>query len=139
MKTENKKGFTLVELLVVIAIIGILSTVAVVNLNQARTKAKVNALKATMVNALKGIVYCQDEGGSIYDGQASPTVCRYIPPPASPSAIGEGTLCTDPAIDWPKFPDEATTVQCFYLYGEITIQASIAGTLITCNREGCTP
>ena len=36
----NKKGFTLVELLVVIAIIGILSSVAVVNLNTARDKAK---------------------------------------------------------------------------------------------------
>ena len=33
-------GFTLVELLVVIAIIGILSSVAVINLNSARDKAK---------------------------------------------------------------------------------------------------
>ncbi len=34
------KGFTLVELLVVIAIIGLLSTVAVVSLNSARTKSR---------------------------------------------------------------------------------------------------
>ena len=39
-KYINNKGFTLVELLVVIAIIGILSSVAVVNLNTARDKAK---------------------------------------------------------------------------------------------------
>jgi len=75
---KQKKGFTLVELLVVIAIIGLLSTLAVVALGSARSKARdarrVSDIKQTQT-ALE--LYFADLG--------------VYPNPAGAVTLGEGT------------------------------------------------
>jgi len=67
IQTERNSGFTLVELLVVIAIIGILSSLAAINFQQARLKARdvrrKNAVKQLQV-ALEA--YRQDQPDSSF-------------------------------------------------------------------------
>lgn len=100
----NKKGFTLIELLVVIAIIGLLSTIAVVALNSARTKsrdakrvadvkqmqtalelafAETNgypvAATSTVLGAGNAKVLCADEGVAVLLAAATTCETTFMP------------------------------------------------------------
>ncbi len=63
MKKLNKRGFTLIELLVVVAIIGLLSTMAVIALGNARQKAR-DARRQSDLKILQTAVelYVSDNG-----------------------------------------------------------------------------
>ncbi len=142
---NKQKGFTLVELLVVIAIIGILSTVAVVNLNSARHKAKVASLEGSMKAMIPAIILCFNEGNDIYDGAGG--VCDIFTNSGywEPGAL----MCQSPAANWPNVWDidnNITTSACDgdKDTGEFLFEATVpraaafgGGTTVTCSQDGC--
>ena len=67
-KGKKQNGFTLVELMVVIVIVGILSAVALPQLNAAQNRAKDSVAKQEAVSAGKECAIYTLAGGSIPDG-----------------------------------------------------------------------
>lgn len=70
MKTikKSKSGFTIIELLVVVSIIGLLATIAMVALGDARNKAK----DAKIKTELNGIMLALEEYNSSHGGYPNP-------------------------------------------------------------------
>ena len=97
---NNKKGFTLIELLVVIAIIGLLSTLSILALNQARARAR----DAKRISDIKQIqtaleLYYNDKGdypetASITPGAAVSWNGTYLAAVPTPPTPIDGTTCS---------------------------------------------
>jgi prepilin-type N-terminal cleavage/methylation domain-containing protein len=157
-----KKGFTLIELLVVIAIIGIISSIALVNLNSARQSARKASTEETFSNLVRVAQLCQDEydgSGTIGElnctGPGSDTICGIGGPPSRLIEAGTDICLGDPSIGtWPTLEDG-------WIYGRTNTPVDIAysdaangqfrfmactGTGVTCTgtetiictEEGCT-
>lgn len=107
LSVSKKLGFTLVELLVVIAIIGILSSVAVVNLGSARNKAKIAAMQETLASLRPVVLLCfSNEEELLCGGNPVGDICDDTAAPEP----GQGyALCTGTDTLWPdinaKYPD----------------------------------
>ena len=89
----NKKGFTLIELLVVIAIIGLLSTLAVVSLNNARAKAR-DAKRVSDVKQISTLVEMEAANSASGGYDVFPTACDAAGELFSACTIGGVDLST---------------------------------------------
>ncbi|HUT96329.1 MAG TPA: prepilin-type N-terminal cleavage/methylation domain-containing protein, partial [Candidatus Paceibacterota bacterium] len=65
---KKNSGFTLIELLVVIAIIGLLATIVLVALSNARMKAKISRAQADLRQLRNAIEFLVDDTGKWPNG-----------------------------------------------------------------------
>ena len=92
---KNKRGFTLIELLVVIAIIGVLASIVLASLNNARLKSR-NARRITDIKQLQLALelYFDGAGGGQYAGTLATLVTgNYIPSIPIDPLGNTGALC----------------------------------------------
>lgn len=139
---SQQTGFTLIELLVVIAIIGILSSVAIVNLNSARDKAKLSGMQAAMSSLTPAFILCFDGQNNLtYDGS---NACTGTQSPITNSAV-----CAGSATTWPEMPigwtylgncDSNAVNQTWDIWtatGSGGVFQSPHGQLWKCTEKGC--
>lgn len=135
----NKLGFTLVELLVVIAIIGILSSVAVVNLNSARDKARQAAVEQTLAGIRPIALLCLSDDYNLY----STNEVTYCTGGESPSS--DTHVCASSGdVFWPDLSEYGWGwIPCNsdFAAGTYSFSAAEKGgmgpTAITCDQNSC--
>jgi len=108
---HNKKGFTLIELLVVIAIIGLLSTLSILALNQARARARDAKRVADVKQIQTALELFYNEVG---DYPASITVGS----PIIATSTGNIYLAAVPAPPTPIDGSACPTTQLAYTYNK---------------------
>jgi prepilin-type N-terminal cleavage/methylation domain-containing protein len=122
---QNKKGFTLIELLVVIAIIGLLSTLSILALNQARARAR-DAKRISDVRQLQTAIELYYNDKNDYPNQNS------ITPGAS--IYNNGNVVYLAAVPTPPQPIDGANCPAANAY---TYTESGAGTASTYTIQYC--
>ncbi len=123
--SKNKKGFTLIELLVVIAIIGILSSVVVSSMTNARTKAKTAAFQAEVSSTVKPFISICDKNDIVLGDLGSPSTYD-----ASTAFTTLVQSCGDTGLTTFFFTVTATN-------GAVATDGITVAT-VACNQNGCT-
>lgn len=148
----KKQGFTLIELLVVIAIIGILSAIAIINLNSARNRAKDAAAKHSLSDVVTAGFLCQESGWNLNceTGQSAPTSCGDVGIlGGTPKEGSKICASNDPANTigtWPKLSDygwiyqggpSAYSSTTAHTFSFIAQQSTTPFDTYTCTEAGC--
>ena len=135
-RMARRAGFTLVELLVVIAIIGILSSVAVVNLNSARDQARVASITQTLASYKGTVLFCFSEGENIRASEFEACDGTGEPQPNE-------QICSSISTTWPELEDVVsgwsfqTDCDSDYEAGTWNYSATDGTTVVTCAQDGC--
>jgi len=109
MRMKSQKGFTLIELLVVISIIGILSSLVVVSLNDARAKAR-DARRLSDIRQMANVFAIEaTQGADVAEitGCSATTVEKNTRFCTGPGNVAELNRFFDPSI---PTPDDNSTL-----------------------------
>lgn len=120
---KKQHGFTLIELLVVIAIIGLLSTLAVVALNNARMKSR-DAKRVSDVKQIQTALELYYNDVNAYPAALGSTIANgsvtYMSQvPANPTPVNDGECATGSAYTYTAGTSN-TTYTLQYCLGGIT-------------------
>ena len=114
--SSGQKGFTLIELLVVIAIIGLLSTLAVVSLNSARSKAR-DARRTSDIRQLQTALEMYYNDQNAYPNDTTALDLGVSPNLTLDGSDGFGAAITAPGYmsQVPTDPQESSGEDYIYL------------------------
>ncbi len=142
MLKTNKRGFTLIELLVVIAIIGLLATIVLVSLNNARNKANDAKVKSDLSQIMLGMeMYYADN--SEYEAGVGTCADGLIA-----SAATNGNICsgfklqdsTGATVYIQRLPDHPVTATNYKYTGTVTsytLTGALKSGTWTCSNGAC--
>ncbi|MFA7193512.1 MAG: type II secretion system protein [Candidatus Paceibacterota bacterium] len=99
MKLVGKRGFTLIELLVVISIIGLLGSIVLASLSDAKGKGNTAAIKSTLVNVRTQAELVFASGYS-FEGVCSDSIIVRAMSEAQRLNGGTAPLCYDGRSSW---------------------------------------
>lgn len=131
----NKKGFTLIELLVVIAIIGLLSSLAIISLNNARQKAYDTQVTSDLNQIRTAAEIFYGDNGTYTGFGADASFTKFDPPTCSDESGDYSiSIATDGEsyIAWGDLCASASADFCIDSTGAAKEVASLAGTETAC-------